>query len=224
MQSEEQMSVHVQNTSYSTTEEIANSITHGVGVLLSCCGLVYLVILANRYGNGWHILAGAIFGSTLVLSYAASTLYHAIPDIGAKRILKVVDHAAIYLLIAGTYTPFTLISLHGAWGWSLFGTIWGLALLGVVLKITMLGRLAKISTFVYLLMGWIVVVAMKPLLTAVATGGLLLLFSGGLAYSIGVIFYVWKKLPYNHAIWHMFVLAGSLFHFFAILLYVIPSA
>lgn len=218
------MTVQVQATSYSVTEEIANSITHGIGILLSISGLAILVAFSSLHGNGWHVTASAIFGSTLVLSYTASTLYHGIPTIRAKRVLKVIDHAAIYLLIAGTYTPFTLISLRGPWGWSLFAIVWGLAALGILLKITMLGRFARISTLVYLMMGWIALIAIKPLLTALDPGGLLLLLSGGIAYSIGVIFYVWKKLPYNHAIWHLFVLAGSLFHFFAVLFFVIPAA
>ncbi len=213
-----------QTARYSAAEELANSITHGIGVLLSCAGLTVLVSFASLHGNGWHVTACAIFGTTLVLSYTASTLYHSVPAVQAKRILKIFDHAAIYLLIAGTYTPFTLISLRGPWGWSLFGIIWGLALLGIVLKITMLGRLANISTVVYLAMGWIVLVAIKPLLAVIELDGMLLLLYGGLAYSFGVIFYAWKKLRYNHAVWHIFVLAGSLCHFFAVFFYVIPPS
>jgi len=212
----------LQKPEYSYAEEIANSVTHGFGMLLSIGGLAVLVSFSSVYGNAWHITACSIFGVTLIISYASSTLYHSIPLPGAKRVLKVIDHAAIYLLIAGTYTPFTLINLRGPWGWSLFGTIWGLAILGVVLKVTMLGRIAAISTAIYLAMGWIIVVAFKPLLGAVETGGLLLLLLGGLAYSAGVIFYAWQRLPYNHAVWHLFVLLGSLCHFFAILFYVIP--
>lgn len=207
---------------YTHAEEIANGITHGFGMLLSIGGLAVLVGFASVHGNAWHVTACSIFGVTLILSYASSTLYHSIPLPGVKRILKVIDHAAIYLLIAGTYTPFTLISLRGPWGWSLFGTIWGMALLGIFLKATMLGKIAGISTAIYLAMGWIVVVAVKPMLGAVEPGGLVLLLLGGLAYSFGVIFYAWEKLPYNHAIWHLFVLAGSACHFFAILFYVIP--
>ena len=207
---------------YSIAEEIANSITHGVGMLLSISGLAVMVSFASVNGTIWHVAACSVFGATLILSYAASTLYHSIPQPAIKRVLKVVDHAAIYLLIAGTYTPFTLINLRGPWGWSLFGTIWAMAILGVVLKVTMLGKIAGISTAIYLAMGWIVVVAFKPMLGAVETGGLVLLLLGGLAYSAGVIFYVWERLPYNHAIWHLFVLAGSACHFFAILFYVIP--
>lgn len=208
---------------YTCAEEIANSITHGFGVLLSIGGLAVLVGLASVHGDGWHIAASSVFGATLILSYAASTLYHGIPHPGAKRVLQVIDHVAIYLLIAGTYTPFTLVSLRGPWGWSLFATIWALALLGSVLKITMSGKVATISTAIYLAMGWIIVVAFEPLFRTVELGGLVLLLSGGLAYSAGVIFYAWQRLPYNHAIWHMFVLAGSLCHYFAILFYVIPT-
>ncbi len=211
-----------QISEYSCREEIANSITHGIGMLLAISGLAVLVGFASVHGDVWHVTTCSIFGATLILSYAASTLYHSIPYPAAKQVLKVIDHVAIYLLIAGTYTPFTLVSLRGPWGWSLFGTIWGLALLGVILKTTMLGRIAGISTAIYLAMGWIVLVAFKPLLAAVELGGLLLLLLGGLAYSAGVIFYAWKRLPYNHAIWHLFVLAGSLCHYFAILFYVIP--
>ena len=211
-----------QTVEYTSAEEIANSITHGFGSLLSIGGLAVLVGFASVHGNAWHITACSIFGTTLILSYLSSTLYHSIPLPGAKRVLKVIDHAAIYLLIAGTYTPFTLVSLRGTWGWSLFGTIWGLALLGVMLKATMLGKISGISTAIYLAMGWIVLVAFKPMLAAVESGGLVLLLLGGLAYSGGVVFYAWEKLPYNHAIWHLFVMAGSLCHFFAILLYVIP--
>jgi hemolysin III len=211
-----------QISQYTNGEEIANSITHGIGMLLSIGGLAVLVGFASIHGNVWHITACSIFGATLILSYASSTLYHSIPLPRAKRILKIIDHSAIYLLIAGTYTPFTLVSLRGPWGWSLFGTIWGIAILGIVLKATVLGKIAGISTAIYLAMGWIVVVAVKPLFNLVESGGLVLLFLGGLAYSAGVIFYAWKQLPYNHAIWHLFVLLGSLSHYFAILLYVIP--
>jgi len=209
-------------TRYSYAEEIANSVTHGLGMLLSIGGLAVLVGFASVYGNVWHITACSVFGATLILAYATSTLYHSIPLPAAKRVLKILDHSAIYLLIAGTYTPFTLVSLRGPWGWSLFGAIWGLAVLGIVLKATMLGRISGISTAVYLAMGWIVLIAIKPMFGAVENGGLLLLLAGGLAYSCGVIFYLWHRLPYNHAIWHLFVLAGSLCHFFSILFYVIP--
>ncbi|NOQ51712.1 MAG: hemolysin III family protein [Desulfuromonadaceae bacterium] len=207
---------------YNFGEEIANSLTHGVGVLLSIGGLAVLVGFASLHGNAWHITSCSIFGSTLILLYAASTLYHSISLPEVKRVLRIIDHSAIYLLIAGTYTPFTLVNLRGPWGWSLFGAIWGLALVGIILKTTMLGKISGVSTIIYLIMGWVVVVATKPMFSAIDSGGLLLLLLGGLAYSSGIIFYAWKKLPYHHAIWHLFVMAGSLLHFFAILFYVIP--
>jgi len=218
------MSRPVPQSEYSVAEEIANSITHGLGMLLAIGGLAVLAGFASLRGNAWHITSCSIFGATLILLYTSSTLYHSIPFPGAKRVLRVIDHAAIYLLIAGTYTPFALVNLRGPWGWSLFGTIWGIAVLGVLLKITMNGRIAGFSTALYLAMGWVVVVAIKPLIGAVAPGGLYLLLLGGLAYSGGVIFYAWEKLPFNHAIWHLFVLTGSLCHFFAILFFVIPPA
>ena len=207
---------------YTLREEIANSITHGVGILFSVAGLAVLIGLAARYGDAWHIVSCSIFGATMILLYTASTLYHGITHPGAKQVLRICDHCAIFLLIAGTYTPFTLVNLRGPWGWSLFGTIWGLALLGIVLQLTPWRRFRVLSVLLYVGMGWAIVVATKPLLHAVAPGGLLLLALGGLAYTGGLGFYAWRSLPHNHAIWHLFVLAGSVLHFFAILLYVIP--
>lgn len=175
------------------------------------------------YGNAWHIVSSAIFGASLVLLYTASTLFHSIPMVGPKRVLRVVDHCAIYVLIAGTYTPFTLVTLHGPWGWSLFGFTWGLAILGIGFKIFFTGRYEFLSVLVYLLMGWCGIAAIEPMLHALATGGLWWLLAGGLCYSFGVIFYAWDGLRFNHAIWHLFVLGGSVCHFFAVLLYVIPG-
>ena len=207
---------------YSIGEEIAHTITHGMGMLLSVAGLAVLVGFASVNGDAWHIVSCSIYGATLFLLYSASTLYHGIPHPRAKPVLRQLDHAAIYLLIAGTYTPFMLVSLRGPWGWSLFGVIWGIALLGVVLEFINLKRFKRLSLALYLGLGWIVVIAINPMLDQVAPGGLVLLLIGGLCYSFGVIFYVWKKLAYHHAIWHVFVLAGSIFHFFSVLLYVIP--
>jgi len=207
---------------YSPGEEIANSITHGFGTLLALTGLVALIINASRYGDAWHVTTSSIFGATLVFSYLVSTLYHSIPQVTAKQILRSLDHSAIFLLIAGTYTPFMLVALRGPWGWSLFGTVWGLALIGIVLKVTHFNRVRALSMVLYLAMGWIVIIAIKPLITVLDTSGLALLVAGGLAYTGGVAFYGWNKLPYNHAIWHLFVLAGSACHFFAIYLHVIP--
>jgi hemolysin III len=207
---------------YSVAEEIAHAITHGVGLLFSVAGLVVLVVFASLRGDVWHIVSCSIYGTTLVLLYTASTLYHAIPSPRAKGVFRILDHAAIYLLIAGTYTPFTLVNLRGPWGWTLFGVVWGLALSGVVLEGVAQQRVRILSVVLYLGLGWLVAIAVKPLLDSVAIGGLVLLLLGGLAYSVGVVVYGWRRLPYHHAIWHVFVMAGSVCHFFAVLFYVIP--
>ena len=209
---------------YSFGEEVAHVITHGLGAVLSIAGLTVLVARAAMYGNAWHITASAIFGASLVMMYAASALFHGIQYPRAKHILRVIDHSLIYVLIAGTYTPFTLITLHGPWGWSLFGVTWGLALFGIVFKIFATGKFEKLSLAIYLGMGWCAIVAVKPLIANLPTGGLILMLAGGLTYSAGVAFYVRERLRYHHAIWHVFVLGGSVLHYFAILLYVIPGA
>ena len=218
------MSTRTQVARYSTAEEIANSITHGVGLLLAIAGLATLVAFAVLRGTAWHIVGCSIFGATLVLSYLTSTLYHSIPSARAKSILRIFDHCAIFLLIAGTYTPLMLVNLRGPWGWSILGVVWGIATLGIIFKVTMLRKWTVVSVVLYVAMGWVVVVATKPLLSAVAPGGLLLLLLGGLAYTGGVIFYGLRRMPYHHAVWHLFVLAGSVLHFFAVLFYVIPLA
>ncbi len=208
---------------YTLGEEIAHAVTHGLGVLLAIAGLTVLVAYSTRYGDSRHIVGSAIFGSTLVLMYTASTLYHSIPLPRARKVLRIIDHTMIYFLIAGSYTPFTLVTLNGPWGWTLFGITWGLALAGVVFKVFATGRLQKLSLAIYLSMGWCVVVAIRPLVGALATGGLVLLVIGGLCYTGGVVFYVRERLRYHHAIWHVFVLAGSVFHYFAVLFYVMPQ-
>ncbi len=207
---------------YSRAEEIANSATHGVGVLLSILGLVVLVYLAATRGNIWHIVSSSIFGATMILLYLSSTLYHSIPTPRAKKILRLLDHISIYLLIAGTYTPFLLVNLRGPWGWFLFGLVWGIALMGILLKVSPLAHKRGLSLTLYLVLGWIILIAIKPLLSYLDPAGILLLVAGGIAYTSGIAFYGWKRLPYNHAIWHLFVIAGSCFHFFAVLLYVLP--
>lgn len=209
---------------YSIQEEIANSITHGIGLILAIAGLGVLIAFASRLGNAWHVVSCTVFATTLILQYAFSTLYHSIQLPRAKSVMRVLDHSAIFLLIAGTYTPFMLVNLRGTWGWTLFAIVWALALLGVLFQVSLLRRWQGISLSLYIGMGWVVVVAFKPMLDAVATGGLVLLLLGGLAYTSGVVFYLWKSLPYHHAIWHGFVLAGSILHFFAVLFYVIPLA
>ena len=207
----------------SRREEAANTLTHGMGVLLALAGLAALGVSASRYGTARAVVGGVVFGVTLVALYSASTLYHAVAQPRAKAVLRALDHSAIFLLIAGTYTPFTLVSLRGPWGWSLFGVVWGLAVAGIALRLALGRRPAALFVALYLAMGWCIVVAAKPLLAAVPPGGIALLAAGGLAYSSGVAFYVWRRLPYHHAIWHSFVLAGSAFHYAAVLRYVVPA-
>ena len=209
---------------YTIKEEIANSITHGVGLILSIAGLGVLIAFASRLGNAWHVVSCTVFATTLILQYTFSTLYHSIQLPRAKSVMRVLDHSAIFLLIAGSYTPFMLVNLRGTWGWTLFSIVWALALFGVLFQISLLRRWQGISLALYIGMGWVVMVAIKPMLGAVAPGGLILLLLGGLAYTSGVGFYLWKSLRYNHAIWHGFVLAGSILHYFAVLFYVIPLA
>ncbi len=208
---------------YTIGEEIANAVTHGVGAGLSIAGLVILVIFSAILGDPWRVTSFAIYGSTMIALYLASTLYHGIQHPGAKRILQTVDHASIYLLIAGTYTPILLISLRGAWGWTLLGLVWGLAAIGIIFQVTSSKSKGKLGLLTYLAMGWLCLVAMRELIINVPPGGLGWLVAGGLFYTVGTLFYVWRKLPYNHAIWHLFVLAGSTSHFFAMLFHILPE-
>lgn len=208
---------------FSIAEEVAHSVTHGAGLLLGIAALVLMVVFAAQRGSAIHVVACSIYGTTLVLLYSASTFYHALPRGRGKRLFGILDHAAIFLLIAGTYTPFTLVTMRGGWGWSLFGVIWGLAIAGVVLEAVSRGRARRLQLLLYLAMGWLAVLAAaQPLLHGLARGGLVLLLAGGLAYTLGVLFYVWRSLPFHHAVWHVFVLGGSICHFFAVLLHVIP--
>ncbi len=214
---------------YSLAEEIAHSVSHGIGIPLAIAGLAILVAKAARHGGNLEVAAVAVFGSTLILLYLASTLYHAIPAIPAspllraKRVLRVIDHSSIYLLIAGTYTPFTLGPLLGPWGWSLFAVVWGCAVAGILWKSLALGRAPIFSVVLYLAMGWSVLVAFRPLVERLPGGGLSLLLAGGVCYTFGLIFFAWQSLRYHHFIWHLFVLAGSICHYFAVLHYVIPA-
>jgi len=207
-----------------SAEELANTVTHGIGLALSIAGFVVLLVLAAVRGSSRHIVSCAIYGATLVCLYAASTLYHGIPSPRRKRALRIFDHCAIYLLIAGTYTPFLLVNLRGGWGWSLLGIVWGFAMAGIVFKFRFVDHFPFLSTVIYLLMGWLAVIALKPLLAAVPASGLLWLLAGGLLYTLGVVFYGWKRLPYNHVIWHLFVLAGSTCHYVAVLYSVVLPA
>ncbi len=210
--------------SYSRGEERANQLTHAFGILMGMAGLILLVVFAGRYGNNWHLVSTTIFGVMLVLLYTASTLYHSFKAERTRQVLQKFDHAAIFLLIAGTYTPFVLVTLRGPWGWSMFGVVWGLAILGVTLKFWFAGRFRMVSTGIYLVMGWLVLIALKPLLAALPSGGVKLLMIGGLSYTGGAVFYLWRRLPYHHAIWHVFVLGGSACHWAAVFIYVVPSA
>lgn len=203
-------------------EELANAWTHGVGAAASLAGGGILITLAALRGDGWQLASAIVFGVALLLLYTASTLYHAIQHPVAKGRLKVFDHCAIYLLIAGTYTPFTLIGLRGPWGWGLFTAIWGLAVAGVIFKLFYTGRFKLLSTVIYVAMGWLIIVAVKPLLTALDAWTLGWLLAGGLAYTFGTVFYHRPNLRYSHAIWHMFVIAGSVCHFVAVTAQVLP--
>ena len=211
-------------TRYSMGEEIASSVIHGIGILLSLAGLIIMVIFAARYGTAWHVVGAAVFGCGLIIAYTSSTLYHSFQKARIKAVFRVLDHVSIFILIAATYTPLTLVNLRGPWGWSIFGVIWGLALFGIVVECSSLRRFRLASVLLYLGMGWTIIVALKPLLAMVQTGGLILLLAGGLFYTIGCLFYAWRRLPYNHAIWHLFVLGGSVSHFFAILFYVLMAS
>ena len=203
-------------------EEIMNAVTHGIGTVLAVVGLVLLILFAYWYGSVWHIISFSIYGTTLVLLYLASTLYHSFSNKRVKYILKIIDHSAIYLLIAGTYTPFMLVPLHGTLGWTILGLVWGFAMAGIVFQIFFVKRFKFMATMCYVFMGWFIVVAIKPLIAALAAAGMIWLIIGGLFYTCGTVFYLWKRIPYNHAIWHLFVLAGSISHFIAVFFYVLP--
>lgn len=211
------------NTFYETKEEKLNVITHGIGFLLSIAALVLLVVYASKEGTVWHITSFAIFGASLIVLYAASTLYHYTQNPDLRFKLNILDHSAIYILIAGTYTPFTLVVLKGWIGWTIFGLSWGLAILGIVFKVFYFGKFDKISTMAYVLMGWVIIFAIKPLIDSFPVNGLLWLLAGGVAYTVGALLYSIKKIPYNHAIFHICVLIGSFCHFMAIFFYVLPA-
>lgn len=207
---------------FQLSEQLANTVTSATGLIFAVAGAVVLVVLASQHGTVWHVVSCSVYAGTLIFLYVASTLYHSRQFPGTEAVLRAFDHSAIFLLIAGTYTPFTLVNLRGPWGWSLFGMIWGLAVLGIALQ-AWLRRQPVVRIGLYVAMGWVVVVAIKPLFATVAPGGLILLLAGGLAYTLGIGFYAWHRLPYHHAIWHVFVLAGSVAHFCAILFYVLPA-
>jgi hemolysin III len=211
------------NTFYETKEEKLNVITHGIGFLLSIAALVLLVVYASKDGTVWHITSFAIFGASLIVLYAASTLYHYTQNPDLRMKLNILDHSAIYILIAGTYTPFTLVILKGWVGWTIFGLSWGLAIAGIVFKVFYFGKYDKLSTIAYVIMGWVIIFAIKPLIDSFPFEGLMWLLAGGISYSLGALFYSIKKIRYNHAIFHIFVLIGSFCHFMAVFFYVLPA-
>jgi len=209
---------------YTVGEEIAHAATHGVGLLLSLAGLFALVSLASSRGELHHVIGCSIFGITLVVLYASSTLYHSTRHPRVKKLLQRFDHAAILLLIAGTYTPFMLVSMRGLWGSALLGVVWGLALIGIGLQTALPARMTVVSVVLSLAMGWMIVSALEPLTAAIEPAGMQLLVAGGLSYTAGVVFFMWERMPFNHAVWHLFVMAGSIFHYACVVGYVIPAA
>lgn len=207
---------------YTLGEEIFNSVSHGVGVALACVGFGILIVLSALYGDAWAVSSSIVYSFSLFALYLASTLYHACPNRRVKGVLQVLDHCSIFLLIAGTYTPYTLITLRGALGWTLFAVVWGAAIVGVVLNAIDVQKYSRISMVCYVAMGWGVVLAIRPLMASLAWRGLVLLALGGVFYTVGIVFYVIRR-SYMHSIWHLFVLAGSVCHYLSILLYVIPT-
>ena len=205
-------------------EEFWNALTHGIGTALAVVGLIFLLFSAHIHGNIWHVVSFSIYGVSLVLLYLASTLYHSFRRPKLKHALHIVDHAAIYLLIAGTYTPFALVVLHGMVGWTVMGIIWTLAAVGIVLKVFFVGRFKRISTACYIGMGWLIVICIKPLAAGLTGAGMSWLLAGGVLYTVGSLFYLLKRMPYNHTVWHLFVMGGSAAHFVTIAFYVLPAA
>lgn len=207
---------------YTRREEVVNAVTHGIGAVLSVAALVLLIVAASINGTAWHVASFTVYGISMLLLYFNSTMVHALKEGKAKDLFEIFDHSSIYLFIAGTYTPFLLVAIRGTLGWTLFGIIWGVALFGVAFKAFFTKKFLFMSTLFYLAMGWLIVLAWGPLVATVPYGGIVLLVAGGLMYTLGTIFYVWRGFPFHHAIWHLFVLAGSVLHFFAIFIYLTP--
>lgn len=199
-------------------EELWNAISHGIGLILTIPAFVILILKGVKTGTTIHVVSYTIFGVSMLLLFLMSTLLHSMP-IKFKKVFSILDHSAIYILIAGTYTPFLLISLRGALGWTLFGIIWGLAIFGIVFKVFFIHRYEFVSLIFYVAMGWLIIIAVRPLIQSITMSGFLFLLAGGLFYTVGAIFYAWRRLPYNHAIWHLFVIAGSACMYFSIYLY-----
>ena len=210
------------NTAIRKNEELLNTLTHGLGIAASLVGGAGLITMTAIYGDGWQLIGSIVFSASLVLLYSASTLYHAAKKTVLKKRLRIFDHVSIFILIAGTYTPFMLVGLRGGWGWSLIGIVWGLAIVGVVAKLFLTGRYNKTSTAIYLAMGWLAIIAIGPLMKVLPPSTLLWMMAGGLFYTVGTVFYVSRRIPYAHAIWHLFVLAGSTCHFIAAFAHLVP--
>lgn len=202
---------------YTKGEEIANAITHGIGGLLAIAALVILIVFSAKYGTTWHVVSYTIFGSTLVILYTQSTIYHSLTNKTAKRVFRIFDHSSIYLLIAGSYTPYTLTVLRGPLGWTVFGVIWGLTVIGIFIKSLWTGKYDKLSTFMYVLMGWMIVISINKLWILLPHISFMFLVLGGVLYTLGAILYLFDKIPFNHAVWHLFVLSGSICHFFSVI-------
>lgn len=203
--------------SFTKGEEITNAILHGIGSGLAIAALVILIVFASIKGEARYIVSYSIYGSTLVLLYLASTLYHSLPKGKGKDVFEIFDHSAIYLLIAGSYTPLALVAIKGALGWSIFGVVWGLSVIGIIFKVFWVKKFVVLSTVLYIIMGWLIIIAIKPLMEFMSTISLVFLIAGGVLYTVGTIFYVWRKMKYHHAIWHLFVLGGSICHFFTMI-------
>lgn len=202
---------------FSKGEEITNAILHGIGAGLAIAALVILIVFASIRGDARYVVSYTIYGSTLVLLYMASTLYHSFPRGGTKDLFEIFDHSAIYLLIAGSYTPLALVALKGTLGWTIFGIVWGLSVIGIIFKVFWVKKFVVLSTILYIAMGWLIVIAIKPLMNVLNTTSLVFLVVGGVSYTVGTIFYVWRGMKYHHAIWHLFVLGGSICHFFTMI-------
>jgi hemolysin III len=219
------VSANAVDVRYTLGEELANSLTHACGVVLSIAGSIALTSAAIVRGGGTSaVVSCAIYGITLIMLYTSSTLYHSAVLPERKRKLRIFDHLAIFLLIAGTYTPFVLIALRGVWGWTLFAIVWSLAAIGTIIELSQLARFRRVMVALYIAMGWVGLIAIKPLVAALPAAGLWLLFGGGVSYTLGVVFYRWHSLRYHHAVWHLFVLGGSVLQYFSVLYYVLPAA
>ncbi|AJS61532.1 PAQR family membrane homeostasis protein TrhA [Paenibacillus sp. IHBB 10380] len=208
---------------YTRREEVANAVTHGIGTVLSIAALVLLIVFSSIRGTPWHIVSFTIYGVTMLLLYLNSTLVHSFKEGKTKDLFEFFDHSSIYLYIAGSYTPFMLVAIRGSLGWTLFGIVWGFAILGCLFKAFFVKKFLFMSTIFYIIMGWMIVIAWVPLTAAVPTGGMTLLALGGIMYTLGTVFYVWRGFPFHHAVWHLFVLAGSVLHFLAVFLYLLPN-